>query len=545
MRFKNTKGPLKVYAVAGTQTILFSLDIALSKVDGKKLLGFSFERKGGNSAKRIINGTKLFASLKGTAKEKLSLVQTFFWKDYTADPGEKYTYTIKAMMGTAAGFAPGFEVSIEVQTEPLQQGKHGVYFNYGVTGSQAYSSRFENKLVDELSQAQRKAALKMLGRELWEDGLLQFVKQATDASYQLAGMFYELQYNDFLQALKKANKAGAKVEMCYGGQAGQKVKNEAAIATAGIGQLCTIRTKVSQPHNKFMILCKDGKPIEVWTGSTNITLPGIFGHSNTGHWIKDASVAEKYFQYWTSIKENPTVKNSAIVSEAIKADTDLSTLKKGTHVFFSPRSSEKLLTHYANLIDSATKMACMIIPFNIDDVFREVYAKDKDHLRYILFEKAAEAKSVQSNDRDLMITAGAILKTPVEQWVKEISTKTSAAAGILYVHNKFFLIDPLEKVPVVVTGSANFSKSSITSNDENTLVIKGDQRVADIYLTEYSRMFEHFWPRYLSTLPVRSFSKPLDESYTWHRDYYDTNKMGQKRKKVFNAMKDAVESGDA
>jgi phosphatidylserine/phosphatidylglycerophosphate/cardiolipin synthase-like enzyme len=231
-----------------------------------------------------------------------------------------------------------------------------------------------------------------------------------------------------------------------------------------------------------------------------------------------------------------------LISEAVKADTDLIRLKKGTHVFFSPRSSQNLLTHYANLIDNAKKMACMIIPFNIDEVFRDVYAKDKDYLRYILFEKASEAKSVKSNDRDLMITGGAILKTPVEQWVKEISSKTTAGAGILYVHNKFFLIDPLERVPVVVTGSANFSKSSITNNDENTLVIKGDQRVADIYLTEYSRMFEHFWPRYLATLPGKGFSKPLDESYVWHRDYYNIDKMGHKRKKVFNGMKDAKES---
>ncbi len=542
MRFKNTKGPLKVYAVAGTQTVLFSLDIAISKVEGKRLLGFSFERKTGNGPKRTLNGTKRFASLHGTPREKLSLVQTYFWKDYTADPGQTYTYTITAMLGAADNPVAGFEVSIQVQTEPLHQGQHAVYFNYGVTGSQAYSARFENKRVDELSPAKKKAALKMLGRELWEDGLLQFVKQATDNSYQLAGMFYELQYPDFLLALKKAQQAGVQIELCYSAQPGQKLKNETAIATAGIGHLCRIRTKVSQPHNKFMVLCKNGKPIEVWTGSTNITLAGIFGHSNTGHWIKDAGIAEKYFQYWTTIKENPTVKNSAVVSEAIKADTDLSSLKKGTHVFFSPRSTKNLLTQYANLIDSAKKMACMIIPFNIDDVFREVYAKDKDHLRYILFEKAAEAKSVQSNDRDLMITAGAILKTPVEQWVKEISTKTSAAAGILYVHNKFFLIDPLERVPIVVTGSANFSKSSITSNDENTLIIKGDQRVADIYLTEYSRMFEHFWPRYLGTLPVRSFTKPLDETYSWHKDYYNTNKMGQKRKKAFNTMKDAKES---
>ena len=32
-------------------------------------------------------------------------------------------------------------------------------------------------------------------------------------------------------------------------------------------------------------------------------------------------------------------------------------------------------------------------------------------------------------------------------------------------------------------------------NDENSLVIQGDKRVADIYLTEFYRMFEHFYAR--------------------------------------------------
>jgi phosphatidylserine/phosphatidylglycerophosphate/cardiolipin synthase-like enzyme len=542
MRFKNTSGFLKIFAVAGTQTVLLSLDIAKTRVQGKKLIGFSFERKDKDGQVKKLNGTKRFLSLSGTAKKNLSLVQTYFWKDYTADPGEKYTYTVEAMFGTADIFAPGYKVSIKVTTEALQQGMHGVYFNYGVTGSQAYVNRFGDKHINDLPAAKKKQAMAMLGRELWQDGLIEFVQQAKDSSYELSGLFYEFQYHDFLLALKKARQNGVTVNIRYSAKEGQKEKNEAAIAATGIQSFCNIRTKVSQPHNKFMILSRNGVPIEVWTGSTNITLQGIFGHSNTGHWIKDPTVAEKYFQYWNAIKDNPSVADSAVVSEAIKADTDLRSLKNGTHVFFSPRSSETLLAHYATLIDSAEKMACMIIPFNIDDLFRDVYAHDKDYLRYILFEKAAEAKSVQSNDTDLMITAGAILKSPVEQWVKEISSKTSTGAGILYVHNKFFLIDPLEKVPVVVTGSANFSKSSITKNDENTLIIKGDQRVADIYLTEFSRMFEHFWPRYLSTLPVRSFSKPLDEGYTWHLDYYNPKKMGLKRKKVFSAMKDAKES---
>jgi len=46
-------------------------------------------------------------------------------------------------------------------------------------------------------------------------------------------------------------------------------------------------------------------------------------------------------------------------------------------------------------------------------------------------------------------------------------------------------------------GSANYSDNSTTDNEENTVVICGDggpvaRRVADIYLTEYHRLFMHF-----------------------------------------------------
>ena len=51
------------------------------------------------------------------------------------------------------------------------------------------------------------------------------------------------------------------------------------------------------------------------------------------------------------------------------------------------------------------------------------------------------------------------------------------------------LMDPLSIDPIVVTGSANFSKVSTNDNDENMLVIRGDQRVADIYFTEFNRLF--------------------------------------------------------
>jgi phosphatidylserine/phosphatidylglycerophosphate/cardiolipin synthase-like enzyme len=54
------------------------------------------------------------------------------------------------------------------------------------------------------------------------------------------------------------------------------------------------------------------------------------------------------------------------------------------------------------------------------------------------------------------------------------------------------LVDPLGDDPIVVTGSANFSDASTRDNDENMLVVRGDQGVADIYLTEYMRLWNHY-----------------------------------------------------
>jgi phosphatidylserine/phosphatidylglycerophosphate/cardiolipin synthase-like enzyme len=62
---------------------------------------------------------------------------------------------------------------------------------------------------------------------------------------------------------------------------------------------------------------------------------------------------------------------------------------------------------------------------------------------------------------------------------------------VRYIHTKYMLIDPLSDDPIVITGSANFLKASTTGNDENMLIIRGDTAVADIYLTEFMRLFTH------------------------------------------------------
>jgi phosphatidylserine/phosphatidylglycerophosphate/cardiolipin synthase-like enzyme len=183
----------------------------------------------------------------------------------------------------------------------------------------------------------------------------------------------------------------------------------------------------------------------------------------------------------------------------------------------------------------------MIFPFNMDDVFAKVYAKNKKYLRLLIFESPSDAKAVKSNDTDLKVTAGAVYKGSEKEWIKEVTSKTTTGAGILYVHNKFFILDALTDHPVVLTGSANFSDNSIRNNDENSILIKGNTRVADIYLSEFDRLFTHFWPRYLATLNLNNttpqgFQKLLDEKGTWHKDYYNAKNFATKRKKLFQDM---------
>ena len=91
---------------------------------------------------------------------------------------------------------------------------------------------------------------------------------------------------------------------------------------------------------------------------------------------------------------------------------------------------------------------------------------------------------------------GVLRRRSVYQWARETNALTlKFNQHVTYIHSKFLLMDPLGDDPIVVTGSANFSDASTKGNDENMLIIRGDQRVADIYFTEFNRLFNHYYFR--------------------------------------------------
>jgi hypothetical protein len=545
MRFKSTANNLKIYAVAGTHSVLLSFDLQAVPAD---LLGFALERSDSAGKTIWLSGQKCFSSVVPNPKpgqqypSHLDPIQSFLWKDFTADPGMTYQYKVTAVTGTPTKMDYSNTATVTVSTEPYLQGKHSVIFNRGVSGSQAYAEKFGNKKPDDLPGAQKDEAYTWLSNGLYEN-LTAFVNQATDKSYTLLCAFYEFHYQPFLEVLKAASLRGVNVKVVYGAVPDYKSINEIAIKAAGIESLCTPRdNQVKQPHNKFMVLIKDGQALKVSTGSTNISVVGIFGHSNAQHIVDDPAIAAEYVTYWNTLCTNPAKKTFVPVVTGIQPDLGPKQVTAPDTVFFSPRADTAMLDTYAGIMNEGAEVVCAVYPFNVDKAFKTYFEQPKNYLRYVLLNLHAKDNQINSADPNLEIVAGAHLPKQLDQWVQESDAKALVGAGIVYIHNKFILKDPLSDNPVTITGSANFSEPSLTGNDENTLIILNDKRSADIYFTEFVRLFDHFSFREWVNKDPKDFKPFLDETYTWFKTYTQNGNSPQyKRRVMFAGMAGATE----
>jgi phosphatidylserine/phosphatidylglycerophosphate/cardiolipin synthase-like enzyme len=497
MRIRVKTGPLSVRAIAGTNVVLLAMDLPKSMAD--QLLGFAFERVDETEGPTTpLLGTKTFAETEpaghvpGTPLSTFDHpVQAFLWGDYTARPDHDYTYRVVALGGTPAALVPLAETVVPVSTETSGLGIHGVWFNRGVAASQAYVRRFANRKPRDV--AGREAYI-WLSRGL-EEAFLDFIGRAGPGD-ALRAAVYEFQYPAALQAFRAARDRGADVRIVVdckpNSDDAPRAKNLAAIAAAGIADLVIERTsnKSYIAHNKFVVLLRAGQPVSVWTGSTNLTEGGVFGHSNVGHVVRQPAVASRFHDYWTQLAGDPE-------RPALSTWTELTALPTtpkpptGTTVVFSPRKSLAALQWYADMMDRAKRSVFFTAAFGISDPLEQVLAIDRPYLRYGLLEREDDSIELLKRDRDNVFAVGARIEDDLlDGWAKEALTDLNV--HVKYIHTKFMLIDPLSSDPIVITGSANFSDASTRQNDENMLVIRGSTRVADLYLGEFMRLFNHF-----------------------------------------------------
>lgn len=530
MRKKAVAGVLSVQAIAGTDVVL--LGVNMTEEGSRGVLGFAIERTDHTEDERYwLRGFKTFKEtdpeVPGCPVSTMEHpVQSFLWGDFTAKRKHSYTYRIVAMRGKPKNLVQGESVEIRIDTEDDTAGTHAVYFNRGVAGSQAYARKFHNKPPNDIPDRQ---AWKWLSRSL-EEALLDFIRQASGDRYALRAAVYEFYYPPVLEALKTASESGADVKIIFDArQTSSKnypnEQNRKAIDAASITGLTTPRDKTPSyiSHNKFIVLLEDGEPRQVWTGSTNITTGGIFGQSNVGHVVRDSEVAAKYLDYWERLNDNPEAKDLRPWTEQQTPVPPVRPVGGSTAAVFSPRSSLEALEWYAECMDTANSAVFLTAAFGINDLLEAVLAEDKDYLRYVLLDKKDEDMDVISRDEDNRFAVGGVLgETALGRWMAE--NLTGLNTHVKYIHTKYMLIDPLDEDPLLITGSANFSDASTKNNDENMLIIRGDGRVADIYLGEFMRLFNHFYFRYVTARAgedrVASGTGHLAPDDRWREEYY-------------------------
>ena len=426
-------------------------------------------------------------------------------------------------------------------------------------------------------------AFRWLSRGL-EEAMLAFIEQAKGPEYSLRAAIYEFTYTPVIQAfvdalergadvkivhhakrktllrLKRSNKNdvtmtyrdGAQDPALYKGRGvcEERLKDsvceaaDEAVARIGLtrrealdafDQMMIERTRTTISHNKFIVLLKGGEPIQVWTGSTNFTAGGVFGQSNVGHVVRDTKVAQAYYEYWQQLALDPAKKELREWNALKHPDLKGNPPPNSITLMFSPRPTKGMLDWYAKQMARAQRAVLFTAAFSVADEIFEVVKKRKrtaagePYLRYLLLEGIGgllrPKYPVMARCRQNRIAWGDCLRRRGDEQKHQqfIETLTGLNNHVNYLHTKYMLIDPLSDDPIVITGSANFSRASTMDNDENMLVIRGNTRIADIFLGEFMRLFRHFRSRNRSNrLADEEVGQdwPLCPDDSWVKPYY-------------------------
>ena len=573
-------------AISGTHTVLIALNCPEERRNGLK--GFAMQREvagAGGTGPKWLRSKKVFKSVEPDPKNAKDPadptkprrfytsdhpVQSFLWGDYAASPDTLYRFKVVPMYGQPGALEAQPAIEFELRTEKELDRGHGIWFNRGAIASQAFADQFKNEVPKDMNDP-ADPEVAWLSRGLLE-ACLKYIDD-TPAGDGLRVAAYEFTYPPVLNALKRALDRGVDVRIVYHDTTtalkAEKRANENAIAAAklpdkiGNRQVLYPRSKTKIPHNKFIVRLAGGtKPVEVWTGSTNFTASGFLGQTNVGHRVAEEATAAQYLAFWELLKGNPALDKARAGTLKLTPDPPAVIGPKTIVQVFSPRAKSDLLKWYGDRTLNSVSSVMFTAAFGVARELVGPIARESDALRFVLMEKPATValKAELTKDRRHVLlsygvplgelykmkdgkptTRKRIQEFALDKWyfTEELYRKKNEGF-VFFVHTKFLLIDPLSDDPLVCSGSANFSSNSLLQNDENMLLIRGDTRVADIYMTEFDRIFRHFYFRDIANeLAAKGDGAEsifLDETSGWTDAYFKPTAFKSLRREMFFAQ---------
>lgn len=277
------------------------------------------------------------------------------------------------------------------------------------------------------------------------------------------------------------------------------------------------------------------------------------------------------------------------LNERMQSDMNRRLISPTAKVVFSPRKSTDMLQWYADRLGEATSSVHYTAAFGIAQPIAEAFTRghpfQRDDIpqpiqglrrsprilrqgnetnipglsliRYVLLdskpskrstEKAKQSAEKKGDDhyvdfydirsvKENKCAFGAILHDAGDEATNE-ECLTGLTTFVDFIHTKYMLVDALTDNPSVFTGSANFSAASTDKNDENMILIQGDTSVADIYVSEFMRLFDHFYSRDKHNDTVgRISSKERSPNWgnvvtdeTWLHPYFDPSSQPYKER---------------
>jgi len=466
-------------------------------------------------------------------------IQKFLWWDSaiaTEDRGKAFAYTVVPVLGTGPNDLKLQEraaLTVPVTIPRIVTDGIGTYFNRAVVSSQAFSREFPKDKMDI------DRAMAWLANGLG-DAVPGFLKGAAT----IEGAIYHLTDNEWVMpALKKLSAKGSLV--CAFKPPGETVNTTAEKLLKKSGLHVDERSKTAIMHDKFLIKGKGGQPTDVLTGSANFTPEGLTSQANVLHTFASPGLAALYAKRRALIAPDPSVAATA-KGAAWSAPVKLG--KSSIRVFFSPEPSGKRVS--LDTVVAAVKAAkqsavfCMFSPTDKPLLDALLAVGDKKKLLFGLLnsitdpskkKQGAEAGSGEPpkqpspaaqvqvtifnrsrKDKKVLPYAYFNPGNAPAGFLPELSSVDFSKRSIVpppkpapgkktfvpavHIHHKFIVLDAETKAPIVYTGSANFSKNSTNRNDENLLEIKGNSALAQTYLAEFVRLYEHYRARALYNL---------------------------------------------
>ena len=213
-------------------------------------------------------------------------------------------------------------------------------------------------------------------------------------------------------------------------------------------------------HNKFWIF--DGEA--VWTGSTNITINGIFKQNNNVIYIRSTRLAAIY-------------------------ESEFQEMRNGE---FGPRSPSQLADQSITVNGTPIQIVFTSEDPALEQAIIPVVSNAKSNIRFLAFSFTDYPLAKAMIDRAAagVDVAGVFEKVGSETEYAELRTLHCAGVPVRqdgnpsFLHHKVIVVDQR----FVITGSLNFSTSAEESNDENVIIVDNPE-IAALYMQEFERVW--------------------------------------------------------